>query len=357
MNFQDYNELMIDNHLQKGEEIFTFCRASKLKNIQLLGGFMEEWLSTAATMQLKTSGSTGEPKIITVEKAQMLESAKATASFFGFQEKQKALLCLPMTYIAGKMMVVRALYSKLNLICIEPSNTPLKEIPEGMQIDFAPLTPAQIHDTTNSGFIKTILLGGGPVSLELENILQSVTSEIYHGYGMTETLSHVALRKLNGSEKSDMYKGLPGVSFSTDESDCLVIKVPFLNQTIVTNDVVTLFNEHTFVWKGRIDHVINSGAIKLHPESIERKLTPCIRELFFIAALPDEKLGDKLCLFIESESYDDVQIQHLKHEIAKILDKYEIPKEIIFIPKFQYTISGKIQRNKTVEYYKLSKHH
>ncbi|MBK7099359.1 MAG: AMP-binding protein [Sphingobacteriales bacterium] len=312
---------------------------------------MAEWLDDTPYINLKTSGSTGTPKTIRAKKNNMLQSANATALYFDFKRGQNALLCLPVDYIAGKMMIVRALYSKLNLICIEPSLSPLEDIPEDMVIDFAPMTPMQLHGVINTGSVRNILFGGGPVSAELENASQTLKTEIFHGFGMTETLTHIALRRVNGSNRSPVYHGLEGVRFTTDDLNCLIIQLPFLTVPIVTNDVVELINEQSFIWKGRADHVINSGGIKLFPEGIENKLGTTISNRFFMAGLPDKMLGEKLCLFIEGSGFDTEGISALGKQIDLFLEKYEKPKEIIFIDKFSITDSGKIQRAKTVKYF------
>lgn len=348
MNFKDYTKLILNGHHLSGDEVLAYCNASKSNNLKLLGDFMTEWMSPETTLNLQTSGSTGIPKIIVVEKNQMLQSAKATAQFFGFEEGQNALLCLPMTYIAGRMMVVRALFSKLNLICVEPDEAPLKKIPENTFIDFAPLTPMQLNDTANSSVVKTILLGGSAVSSKLESAIQHINTEVYHGYGMTETLSHVALRKVNGENKSEIYQALPDVKFNTDERGCLIISVPYLNEKIITNDIVALLNNHSFIWKGRADNIINSGGIKLFPESIELKISALLEEPFFVAGLPDNLLGEKLCMFIEAQKFDTEKLELLRDNLKNTLDKYEIPKEVLFVNKFQRTLSNKIQRQGTV---------
>jgi O-succinylbenzoic acid--CoA ligase len=214
MTFQDCQELTINGERLVGNEIVDFCSKHKEKNVQALGEFMSEWLRDSPRIQVKTSGSTGIPKLIGVEKNQMLASAAATAQFFGFEAGQTALLCLPMSYIAGKMMVVRALLSKLNLICIEPCNAPLSLLEKETAIDFVPLTPMQLKGTVDTHGIRKILLGGGAVSPDMEVFFQKLNAAIYLGYGMTETLSHVALRRLNGVEKTDIYHALPEVFFS-----------------------------------------------------------------------------------------------------------------------------------------------
>lgn len=348
MNFSQYTQLTIDQHLLKGDEIIDYCQSSPHENIRSIGVFIKEWLNENPYIKVSTSGSTGSPKTIEVEKNQMLQSASATANFFDFQRGHSALLCLPMSYIAGKMMVVRALYSQLNLVCIEPSASPLAALPIDQVIHFAPLTPMQLKDTTTTRAVRKILLGGGPVDIELEHQLQSLNADIYHGYGMTETLSHVALRRVNGPQKSEVYHALPQVKFQLDPRDCLVIEVPFLKEKVVTNDIVELINEQKFIWKGRSDNVINSGGIKLFPEVIEKKISPHIQERFFIAGIPDTILGEKVCLFIESPPYEKEKLDSLNVHMKVGLKKHEFPKEIFFIPIFAETKSGKIQRKKSI---------
>ncbi|MBX2930363.1 MAG: AMP-binding protein [Chitinophagaceae bacterium] len=349
MNYKNYTALSINGQCLKEQGIIEYCRNSHEDYLIHIANFLEEWFNEQDSITLQTSGSTGEPKKITVAKKQMLLSADATAKYFHFQEKQTALLALPATYIAGKMMIVRALYSQLNLVCIAPSNNPFEKINKNVAIDFMPLTPTQLNGVNNTYLVKKILLGGAPISHELAEQCQNLQAEIYHGYGMTETLSHVALRLVNGSNQSVFYQALPNVSFTQDERECLIIHAPFLQQPIITNDIVRLKNNSSFIWQGRYDNIINSGGIKLQPEVIEEKLTPLIKEPYFISAIPDKVLGEKLCLFIEHIAYNTYSLQALKNNMNQCLTKYETPKEIYFIENFSYTNSGKIQRQQTIQ--------
>lgn len=348
MNYSAYHTLTINGQRMQGLEIVRFCKNSDQENIRQIGAFMSNWLSDTTVLEVHTSGSTGRPKTISVEKNQMLRSAAMTAEFFGFKPGQTALLCLPLSYIAGKMMVVRALFSGLNLYCIEPATTPIDSLPADEPIDFAPLVPAQLTGVSNTKSIKKILLGGAQVPMALEESLQSVKAEIFHGYGMTETLSHVAIRHVNGMARSDVYRALKGISFDVDDNDCLEIDVPFLHNTVYTNDVVHLISEHEFAWRGRFDSVINSGGIKLFPEEIERKLSGIISGRFFFAGLPDERFGERLTLFIEGEEYSNLRYEALLREFSYHLDKFEKPKQIFFVKEFRTTPSGKIKRGETV---------
>lgn len=350
MNHTAVNILTINGKKLQGEAIVQFCIESGREDIQQLGLFVKEWLKDAPIIELKTSGSTGEPKSIVVEKNQMLASAAMTAEYFGFQKGQTALLCLPVHYIAGKMMVVRAMLSGLNLLCVPPSGDPLPALPLGVMIDFAPLLPMQLHiSASTTSLVKRILLGGAPIDPLLENQLQSFSSEIFHGYGMTETLSHVALRRVNGQQRSDLYEALNGIDFETDDRDCLIINAPFLNESVITNDVVALHSSTSFMWKGRADFVVNSGGVKLYPEEIERKVAEFLPYRFFFAGVPDERFGERLCIFIEGNPIPEEELKYLTELLRNHLDKYEYPRDFIFVPDFQFTTSGKINRVATVQ--------
>lgn len=351
MNHTTVNTLTINGQRLHGDAIVNYCVNSERDDIQQVGLFVKEWLKDDRLIELKTSGSTGEPKSILVEKTQMLSSAAMTAGYFGFQKGQTALLCLPVHYIAGKMMVVRAMLSDLNLLCVPPSGTPLDSLNPETIIDFAPLLPMQLNGAASSHAIRKILLGGAPVEPLLERQLQSFAAEIFHGYGMTETLSHVALRHVNGPQRSDVYEGLHGIEFETDERDCLIINAPFLNEPVFTNDVVELQSPTHFTWKGRADFVVNSGGVKLFPEEIERKIAEYIPYRFFVAGLPDERFGEKLCLFLEGTPMTEEETGYMKEVLRNHLDKFEFPRDLIFMPQFFITASGKVNRLATVQYF------
>lgn len=354
MNYKDYRTLTINGVELHGADIVAYCAKSDIENVQLLGLFVEAWLSNDEYIEVYTSGSTGKPKLIPMAKNQMLASAAMTADYFGFEPNNTALLCLSMHYIAGKMMVVRALFSKLNLICIEPNSNPISSIPDDLTIDFVPFVPMQMMGIKQTKSIKKILLGGAPVDTQLEMHLATLNAEIYHGYGMTETLSHVAIRRVNGIDAAHIYFGLKDITFRQDENDCLVINIPFLDAPVHTRDVVTLLDEKSFVWKGRADNIVNSGGVKLFPEDIESKLATIIKDRFFVAGIPDEKLGEELYLFIEHTPYSNIKLAEIKRLMADILDKYALPRKICFVPTFIMTTSGKIQRKDTIHAYFLA---
>ena len=303
--------------------------------------FIEDWFSSPDEMTLQTSGSTGKPKSISVKKEWMRNSARLTGKTFGLAQGDSALLCMPMKYIAGKMMVVRALELGLNLKVVEPSSNPLKDLES--PIDFAAMVSLQLEKSLNDWHkVKKLIVGGGRINPQLVEKLQSVSMQVFETYGMTETLTHVAIKPLNGSNKSDCFHALDGVHFEKDERDCLVIHATDLNpEPIVTNDLVELLDKKSFRWLGRHNNVINSGGIKIIPEVVEAKLSSTISDRrYFITGLPDESFGEKVVLVVEGERIDITM---------ESLDKYEKPKEIYFIPKFVETESGKVTRRETIK--------
>ncbi len=346
--YLNYTSLTINSHLLQGEEIIAYCRNGHNEALLPVADFIEEWLDPSPEIQLRTSGSTGTPKTITVRKDQLLASAAMTAAYFDFKEGQKALLCLPVHYIAGKMMIVRALHSGLDLICVNPSANPLESLSPGVEIDFAAMTPMQLQqvkDTPTLAQIRTLLLGGGPVDAVLEHAIRDLPTQIYHGYGMTETFSHIALRKVNGKDASPVFKALKGISLAQDSRGCLVINARLLlEESLTTNDVVELLSPDEFTWKGRFDHVINSGGIKIFPEELEKKLHPHLNRRFYFVGVPDETLGQKLILMIEGERMEENELEALQTEMKTHFNKYELPKEIRFLKEFAETESGKVVR-------------
>ncbi|RSK38767.1 AMP-binding protein [Mangrovimonas spongiae] len=308
-----------------------------------IGHFLLEWLDHNAFINLKTSGSTGKPKLIKMDKQAMVNSAIATGRFFNLSAGKSALLCLPSNYIAGKMMLVRAMVLGLDLTLINPKI--VLNINPKKEFDFCAMIPMQVEKNLNKlTNIKTLIVGGAAVSRQLEEKIKPLNTHVYATYGMTETVSHIALKKLNHTRKKAFYKLLPNISIKQDDRECLIINAPKLTKKeIITNDIVKLHSNKTFEWLGRFDNVINSGGIKLIPEPIEAKLQQHISERFFIASLPDDHLGEKLVLIIEGNE------KSLPKSTFKQLDKLQQPKEIFFVDKFIETNSGKVQREQTLK--------
>lgn len=298
------------------------------------------WLVQKDDLIVKTSGSTGIPKTISLTKKTLMASAEATISFFKLNHKSSVLLVLPAKFIGGKMVVFRAMMAGMNLTIIEPK-TMLP--PLDSSFDFVSLTPLQAAKSLGQLHrFKAILLGGGAVHASLKDKLKTIKSKVYHGYGMTETASHVALRSLNGMQQSEVFEAVGSTTFQTDERSCLVIQAPHLFETdLTTNDVVECMDERHFSWLGRVDNVINSGGLKIHPEKLERILETQIDVPFFVAGFADPDLGERVVLLIESA-------KELHIDFATMA-KNERPKEVLFLANFIYTDSQKINRKATLE--------
>jgi O-succinylbenzoic acid--CoA ligase len=314
--------------------------------------FIVEWISTDSFVNTRTSGSTGKPKQIRISKEKMIQSTMMTGKFFGLKPDDKALLCLPVDFIAGKMMVVRSFVIGLNLIPVEPSGNPIEKINE--KFDFAAMTPMQVNNileatvgAENLNRITKLIIGGADIHPELLNKIRLLKNETWQTYGMTETITHIAVRKLNPPGETEYYHALPEVSFKTDGRGCLIIYAPFLsNEKIVTNDIVVLKNDNEFKTIGRYDNIINTGGAKVSPEQIEIKLSPYINGRFIIAGLPDKRLGQKVTLIIEGSS----PVKYLISKLAEKanLSKFEIPRNVMSLSEFPVTANGKIMRKEVI---------
>lgn len=318
--------------------------------------FLKNWFDDSNFILAQTSGSTGKPKSIQLAKKSMVNSARMTNQFFGLNSESTALLCLPASYIAGKMMLVRAMVSGFNLITVEPSANPFENL--NVSVDFTAITPFQLFHSVESlrtKSVQKIIVGGSQVTSKLEKLAENIPSALYETYGMTETSSHIALRRFNGLEKSDYFSVLEGVSIRQDERECMVIKAPHLfDKEMQTNDMVEIIDTKSFRWLGRVDATINSAGIKIHPEQVEKKLEGIIYSNYFISSLPDELLENKVILMIESETYNYDKELLLKNEIENVLEKYELPKHILYISEFVYSESNKILKDETLMTIKLS---
>jgi O-succinylbenzoic acid--CoA ligase len=303
-----------------------------------VGHFLLDWFDDNSAIEMNTSGTTGVPKTIWVDKEAMVNSALATGDFFDLVPGDKALHCLPTKFIAGKMMLVRGFILGLDMDFVAPDTNPLRH--NDTIYDFGAMVPLQAENSVGKlNQVRKLIIGGAKISEALEYKLGQVPTQIYETYGMTETITHIAA-KLVGE---NAFTVLPHVRIFQNEDNCLIIHAPRISaEPIVTNDLVELINENQFVFLGRIDNIVNSGGIKLIPEQIESKLSGKIPSRFFVAGVPDEKLGEKLVLFVEGAR------QSIAEEAFAALDKYEKPKEIRFIPVFSETGSGKIVRKESV---------
>lgn len=305
--------------------------------------FCQQW-ENGLPMSIFTSGSTGKPKKITFRKEQFIQSAKKTIAFFDLNEQTKALLCLSPDTIGGKMMMARALVGNYALFITNPTLDPFEGIDE--QIDFVALVPAQVsHILKNPSslsklkLVKHLLIGGAEIPIQLIEHLKLHGIKAYQSYGMTETISHVALREIGQNTE---YQALPGIHF-TLEHNCLTIHYPEINsKPIQTTDQVVLLDDQRFIWKGRADFVINSGGKKIHPEELEKRFSSYISGRFFLSSIPHPIWGEALVILTEQAVSLD------KNTLASEFSAHEIPKFTQTVPMI-LTESGKIQRNLTFQ--------
>jgi O-succinylbenzoic acid--CoA ligase len=306
--------------------------------------FLEEWFSEKTGVNVQTSGSTGVPKIFEIEKNKMVNSAVMTCNFLGLKEGDKALLCLPVEYISGKMMIVRSIERHLKLKITEPSLKPVENLNE--EIDFCAMTPLQVENSLEKlHLIKNLIIGGAAVSESLKNkILQmnlSTSNRIFETYGMSETLSHIGLKQLM-PEQEDYFTVFENVTISLDDRGCIKIFAPNVNaEELQTNDLVDIRNEKQFKFLGRIDNVINSGGAKIFPETLEALVKKELPNEAVFLGLPDDSLGQKLILVIEGNESDEVVRKISEIPFEKNFHK---PKEIIFVHEIPRTPNGKVNR-------------
>ncbi len=303
--------------------------------------FLTEWNDDKPYVIAHTSGSTGTPKPIKLLKDDMVASALATCAFFGINESSLLVCPLSPSYIAGKMMIVRSIVSGANILMPRPSNHP--SIDTTQQISLMAIVPSQIEGIAqHCDKIDNLLIGGAAVPRVLENRLKTLSCESFVSYGMTETCSHVALRRVK--DERMIYHAMPGVTFECDSRDCLVVNVPHLSvRQVVTNDIVKLHDPEHFEWIGRYDNVINTGGLKVFAEEVEQRLSEHIETPFYIAGEDDPKWGTRVTLHIEKteEEGDSVTLSEL---CRKVLRPHEVPKHIYFHSKLNRTESGKLRR-------------
>ena len=344
-----------------------------------LEDFFSEWNNDSDRVLVHTSGSTGKPKPMMVEKKRMLNSARITCDFLGLKPGDSALLCMSLDYIAGKMVVVRSIERHLHLISVSPSGHPLKNIDlkdangkdVNGEITFAAMVPMQVYNTLQVPeererltHIRHLIIGGGAIDASLEKELRSLPGNIaiWSTYGMTETLSHIALRRINGAEASEWYQPFDSVKISQTEEGCLVIDAPLVcAETLVTNDIVEIepyiynkVEKLRFRIKGRKDNVICSGGIKIQIEEVEALLKPYLEKPFMLAKKKDEKFGEIAVLLTEDEDLKKVEATIRRLLSGKSDDsnksseskthKYWIPREYLHVDHLPLTETGKPKR-------------
>lgn len=332
--------------------------------------FLQEWNSPSETLLVHTSGSTGKPKPMWVEKQRMLNSAHITCDFLGLRPGDSALLCMSLDYIAGKMMVVRSIERKLRLFSVKPFGHPLSDESLAkmveMDFDFVAMVPMQVYNTLQVpqererlSRIKHLIIGGGAIDDALAEELRSLPGAVWSTYGMTETLSHIALRRLNGEEASEWYQPFDSVGVSLNSDGCLVIDAPLVcSEPLVTNDIAEIKQQETsshssdassslktssphvlFRIKGRKDNVICSGGIKIQIEEVENLLRQHLDAPFLLAKKKDEKFGEIAVLVTESGDLEGVEAI-----CRQVLPKYWVPRQYLHFDQLPMTETGKPKR-------------
>jgi O-succinylbenzoic acid--CoA ligase len=347
--------------------------------------FKKAWEIGQETFEIQTSGSTGQPKKILLRRKQMLASVKMTAKAFNLKEGDTAFCCLNIDYIAGMMMLVRAFEIGMDLLIVEPKSNPFEDIEKHLYIlkanrgqNFFAFVPLQIQtlldytpiysDILNSA--KAIIIGGAAVNEAILEKVQKIYRPVYVTYGMSETLTHIAIKRINGSQKEEFFNTLDGVNIKLTNESCLMIKSKTTDdQWITTNDVAEIINGSSFVLHGRIDNVINSGGVKIQLEKVEKVAESVLNKLktdkkepkgrYFVFSLPDENLGERLIFVLEKETIailsgrEDITKIDILKGFKEILPKFEVPKEVFFVEKIVETPTGKIDKIKTINAYVL----
>ena len=306
--------------------------------------FLAEWHNDSPTVLVHTSGSTGKPKPMYVEKRRMEASARMTCDFLGLREGDTALLCLPLDYIAGKMVVVRSLVRGLRLVSVEPCGEPLNT--ELGRLDFAAMVPMQVWNSLQVPEqrerlmqIRQLIIGGGAIDDALARALVGLPNQVWSTYGMTETLSHIALRRLNGPEASEWYTPFEGVGLSLTAEGCLVIDAPLVcEERLTTNDLAEIDSQGRFRILGRKDNVVCSGGIKIHIEEVERLLNSHLSAPFLISKRRDEKFGEAVVLLTEGGT------EEARQTCRQVLPKHWCPRFFIHVDHIPLTATGKPAR-------------
>ena len=347
--------LLINNRIYPVDSLQELCDNIK-KNSDIpdwekkVYAFIGEWINDEEYIEQSSSGTSGTPKTLKLSKKSMTISAEITCKLFDLQFGYSALLCLPIDYIAGKMMVVRAFVGGLNLLLTEPSSMP--DLANFGNIEFCSMVPLQAYNSLNSietlRRIKKLIIGGAEIRNELEVMLHDLPIEVYATYGMAETCSHVAIRRISGTEQERLYRAVPGVNFSVDDRACLVIEADFFEKNIVTNDVVDLTDSTSFRWIGRFDNLINSGGLKIVPEEIETVISKTTGLDCAVIGIEDKKLGEKVVLVLEKGG-SEITEKELESALIDELPKRYHPKEIIFVDELPRNHSFKVDRFKLKE--------
>ncbi len=303
------------------------------------------------SISARTSGTTGEPKELRFSASDLSASARLTGHTFHLKHGERALLCLPCNFIAGRMMLVRAFIIGLDLHVVDPSGPVLEKLDPTDRFRFAAMVPQQLHRALQDDRPRverqfdTILLGGGPVSAALEQDIRGLNVRVFHSYGSTETLTHVALRELSSGATTSALSAIGDISFDEDARGCLIINTPHLSfRRHVTNDLVDLLDDRRFVWKGRYDNMVLSGGRKINPEALEARTAGILPYAHYFAAYEEDGLGQALLLVLESERPAAELTSELNELLQAELGRQELPRRLIILSHFPRTSSGKIIR-------------
>lgn len=338
------------------ENIQSIVEKHQENEIKDLINFLQEWFNDSPTIKVQSSGSTGTPKIMEVEKDRMMQSAILTCTYLNLRKGDKTLLCMSLKHIGAKMIVVRSLIAELDLYVVPTSGYPLKNT--NLDFDFAAMVPLQVYNSLQDNIqaeqlkkIKKLIIGGGAIDESLLCKIENFPNSIYSTYGMTETLSHIALKKINGKDKADRYIPFNTVSLQLSKDNTLIIHAPLINkEKLQTNDVARIFEDGSFRILGRIDNIVNSGGLKIQIEEVEATLSKFIKGEFAISSLPDPKFGEILVLVTGNTTEVN------ESEIEKIQPHYHIPKRTIKLSSIPLTENGKINRpeiKKAIEKFKI----
>lgn len=303
---------------------------------------LKNWFDGEGPLLVRTSGTTGKPKSISLAREHVLHSAQLSVDFFGLNEQSLVLLALPLDKIGGIMLLMRALVANAEIFPVDPSLDVFSNLDPDIQFDFASMVPNQLeYNLKHIHRVKQVLVGGGPVHQDLMGQLTNTKTQIWHSYASTETISHVALRSLN-PELERGYTALPGISFAVNAEDELIVKAPALGiEALQTKDRIELYDPQQFRWIGRSDNVVLSGGYKIYPEDLEANLV--LSFPFFLDGIEDRSLGERLILVLKEEDYDPGIVQ----ELRAVLKGPERPKSIYLVPHFIYTENGKLKRKET----------
>lgn len=350
-----FHGLLVNNRIYPINELTDYCHY-KIVSLETpewekkIYQFIIEWLDEKEYIIQTSSGTTGKSKEIRLLKRSMTHSAQNTCDYFNVQFGNIAVHCLPMDYIAGKMMVVRAFVGGLNLLITEPTSMP--DFSSFGKVDFCAMVPLQVYNSLNSfealRNIKKLIIGGAEIRPELEVVLRDMPNEVYATYGMSETCSHVAIRRLSGPTYERHYSALPGVEFAVDSRNCLIIKADYLENEVITNDVADLVDSKKFRWIGRYDNLINSGGVKIVPEEVEALISKNTGLDCAVIGLTDAQLGQKLVLVVE-KGRSEVTVDEISVQLKDELPKHLQPKEIVIVEQLPRNSSFKVDRIKLLQ--------